>query len=443
MMNIGWVTGMARRGGGLSPPGSALSLLREINFDSFTGKLIANPVPELALLHNATLFSTTTMPLQPLARGGGSGGATVLPLAPSGAGHTADLSAQFSLHPSVPTSFGVSVLAHVDNISESTTVRVAVSAPDSRGVYRGVVHGRVELAEGECPWEDWWECAHPACLKNRSAPDCPSLQKARAPRPRDLGWNGSFSLTNEHFVADCEGSLPCITVRILIDRSLVEVFVAGGQVSALMAYEPPSLTATQVHMFTEPTMPLEAAVGVAARVQVHSMGCGWNDSSTTTIVKPPAKLDDGAAAAVPAATAAAATLAAAAPRTAQVAIEPWGTDSLRIRIALSGAQIWEDLPGALVGPAPGAESLSSHTDGSIASTSRRGNAMSNGNIKAEWSVRGGGGVLSVTRVSDGAVLIESTRIQMRACNTTAEVAIGRRVISTRRIVFVWIITHEI
>jgi hypothetical protein len=222
---------------------------------------------------------------------------------------------------------------------------------------------------------------------------------------------------------------------------LVEVFVAGGQVSALMAYEPPSLTATQVHMFMEPTMPREAAVGVAARVQVHSMGCGWNDSSTTTIVKPPAKLDDGAAAAVPAATAAAATLAA--PRTAQVAIEPWGTDSLRIRIALSGAQIREDLPGALVGPAPGAESLSSHTDGSIASTSRRGNAVSNGNIKAEWSVRGGGGVLSVTRVSDGAVLIESTRIQMKACNTTAEVAIGCRVISTRRIVFVWIVTHEI
>jgi sucrose-6-phosphate hydrolase SacC (GH32 family) len=290
MMNIGWVTSIARRRGqsgvgsgaaaaAFAPPGSALSLLREINYDSFTGKLIANPVPELALLRNATLFSAAAMPLQPL--GGGDGGRhTMLPLALPGAGHTADVSAQVSLHPSAPTSFGISVLAHSDNISDSATVRVNIAAPDSQGVYHGVVRGRVELPLTDCPWENWWECAHPACLTNRSAAGCPSLQKARAPRPTDLGWNGSFSLAKQHFAADCEGGLrtPCVTLRILVDRSVVEVFVGSGQVSALMAYEPPSLAATQIHMFTAAA----AAAGVApvtAGVEVHSMGCGWDEAA--------------------------------------------------------------------------------------------------------------------------------------------------------------------
>lgn len=50
-------------------------------------------------------------------------------------------------------------------------------------------------------------------------------------------WNASFDL---HKPASCEdlggrGVRPCVDLRILVDRSIVEVFVAGGRVAALMA----------------------------------------------------------------------------------------------------------------------------------------------------------------------------------------------------------------
>ena len=278
-MNSGWIVGIAARGShdaGLSgrdganrnPPGSALSLTREIKYDACTRKLVANPMPELNVLRNGSLFNAKSMQLH-------QGGAlTTLPLA-GAAGDAIDFSASFVLQPE-RTSVGMSVLAHPENISGSTTVRLEVGAPDSKGTYRGNASARIELEEGECPWSNWWECSHPECVKNRSSSGCPSLQRDRMPRPVDMLWTAPFALAKAQ-VKSCDGA-PCVDVRILVDRSIVEIFVAGGRVAALMAYEPADVSMTHVHMWGEGTAAEQAgaAVGVGARdVEVFSMGCGW------------------------------------------------------------------------------------------------------------------------------------------------------------------------
>ena len=173
------------------------------------------------------------------------------------------------------------MLANPDNISGSTTVRVVVSAPDAAtGVYHGTASGRIELSSGECPWQNWWECAHPECIGNRSKPDCPSLQKARMARPTDMAWSAPFTLSPNH-AAHCgsKGEM-CVDVRVLVDRSVVEIFVAGGRVAALMAYEPPDTAHTFVHLFAggQPQSVSTTTTVTLQTVNVWSVGCGWNES---------------------------------------------------------------------------------------------------------------------------------------------------------------------
>jgi hypothetical protein len=56
-----------RNGGGRppGPPNSALSLIRELMYDPYTSQLVANPLPELSLLHMESLFRAASMTLQP------------------------------------------------------------------------------------------------------------------------------------------------------------------------------------------------------------------------------------------------------------------------------------------------------------------------------------------------------------------------------------------
>ena len=64
-----------------------------------------------------------------------------------------------------------------------------------------------------------------------------------------------------------------LDVRLLVDRSIVEVFVAGGQVAGLMATRTPNATlATAVHLFAAgggPALTLN-------RLDIWELGCGWN-----------------------------------------------------------------------------------------------------------------------------------------------------------------------
>eukprot|EP01052_Picozoa_sp_SAG31_P028558 SAG31_NODE_2767_length_5122_cov_7.978101_6_plen_111_part_00 len=96
-----------------------------------------------------------------------------------------------------------------------------------------------------------------------------------APR---LDWSSSFALN---------GSSQTIEVRILVDRSIVEVFLGGGKIAAVMAYQPPNEVDSinskkrdlagysSVHFFADqPTM---------ANLEIHQMGCGWNQTLPTRV----------------------------------------------------------------------------------------------------------------------------------------------------------------
>ena len=96
--------------------------------------------------------------------------------------------------------------------------------------------------------------------------------------------------------------------------------------------------------------------------------------------------------------------AAAKPGSPTFLIEPWGSSSLRIRIALSGGVIDKTLPGALV----------DEDAASLLSPSPR----SSTNIKA--TVGSDGSSFVVTRVSDGVELLRSTAMTMGTCDTAAE-----------------------
>ena len=58
-----------------------------------------------------------------------------------------------------------------------------------------------------------------------------------------------------------------VDVRVLVDRSIVEVFAMKGRVAGLLAYLP-GMGGTAVHLFAG------ESAGEATGVEVHETGCG-------------------------------------------------------------------------------------------------------------------------------------------------------------------------
>lgn len=231
MFNIAWVRG--------SGANSALSLLRELRYDTATACLVTNPMPELALLRNASLYNYSHVNSSAsfvLAKEK----LTTLPL--GGAGHTVDLEATFLLPRSgVAASFGLAVLAGAHNLSGAVTISINISSVAANGTRMGkVVVERQQ--EGT----------------NRAS--TPLLQ-----------WKASFQLL--------KGEAPEIHVRTLIDRSIVETFVAGGRVAGITAHVPPSTNFSNVHLFDLGESEMQLAPIEVKDLQVWSMGCGWNETT--------------------------------------------------------------------------------------------------------------------------------------------------------------------
>jgi hypothetical protein len=122
-----------------------------------------------------------------------------------------------------------------------------------------------------------------------------------------------------------------------------------------------------------------------------------------------------AAAAEPGATAG--TAAALELRTAagQVKIEPWGQNALRVRAALGADGVVQDLPGALIKPgsdnkgAPLAGAGAATTAAASSEVSVTAAGITNGNIAATV---GDDGLVTVTRVSDGATVLQELAREM-------------------------------
>ena len=82
-------------------------------------------------------------------------------------------------------------------------------------------------------------------------------------KPRwPLYWSAPFNVTKGQASVD---------LRVLLDRSVSEVFVQGGRASGLLAYTPLDTAMSHVHLFAEG----DTAVEVSG-AQAWSMSCGWN-----------------------------------------------------------------------------------------------------------------------------------------------------------------------
>ena len=83
------------------------------------------------------------------------------------------------------------------------------------------------------------------------------------------------------FVLNQTQSLQGLDVRVLVDRSIVEVFIGGGRAAAVMSYQPPNNVSDPAAMDLTSYTSLHLFAGQAAtatNVTVHQMGCGWNQS---------------------------------------------------------------------------------------------------------------------------------------------------------------------
>ena len=199
--------------------------LREVAYDPLIKTLVSNPVRELVGLRNGTLGSGRGVSVSP---------GTAHVVKGTGAPHDAS-TADVVVNVTVPSSgavgaVGVSVLANVSNGSPFGGILTVVNftAPDATGVIT-------------------------ATASIRTLNPCGSGSMGLA--------SASFAILKGEAVVD---------IRVLVDRSLVEVFVMGGRVVFSKTYNP------SVFYVPDTNVALQAwGTPITADVDVFSMGCGY------------------------------------------------------------------------------------------------------------------------------------------------------------------------
>lgn len=336
--SVGWLVPAAGPQPGPRSPNSALSLVREVFWEAETGgSLIKRPMPELELLRNGTLYQSPAIKLEPavlfsppLPTGAGDtidveasfevDGSSVIMfglavLANSGTTldsavinvtcrPTGACTANGGIEhpkppptgalPPVPPPWPGSRLVNLSRMMPHTTFPGGSLTGDA--TVPSVAY--CQKSCDELPlcqtWSAFtvtngtnWRCTLKAAVEKTG---CPVVTFARsaisgakvagqqrcsssphgfvAPR---LDWSQDFMLPKNARAVD---------VRILVDRSIVEVFISGGRVAAVMPYQPPNDVAnslkmdlanfTGVHLFAEQPQ--------LANLTIHQMGCGWNQS---------------------------------------------------------------------------------------------------------------------------------------------------------------------
>jgi len=201
-----------------------LTGLREVAFDPSIQTLISNPVKELVGLRNGTLGSVKSVALP-----------DGKPHIVSGTGYPADASAsdvvaKFSVPSNGVGAIGVRVLANTSGAVPFGGVLTIVnfSTPDANGTIK-------------------------ATASIRTLDPCAAVGSPRATM-------ATFPILKGEE----------LSLRVLVDRSVVEVFVMGGRVVFTKTYNPSVLYVPDTNVVLHAW-----GNSLTASADVFSMGCGW------------------------------------------------------------------------------------------------------------------------------------------------------------------------
>ncbi len=199
----------------------AVSTLRVLRYESASRMLAAAPADEYAALRNATLFHEAELRLLPSE-------ARTLPLGPGGSGAAADLELELDLSVAAAAALQLSVLSDASG-TYGTHISIEVSPPD--------------LHDGS---------------RNASVRIRTTTQALPTPPPA------------APFVVPVLAGETALAVRVLIDRSIVEAFFAGGRAAFTeRAYPHANQTAMRL------AAPQSGPGVTVRRLDVFGMGCGW------------------------------------------------------------------------------------------------------------------------------------------------------------------------
>ena len=214
-----------------------LTGLREVAYDPKLGSLVSQPVRELVALRNGTLASERGVRVAP---------GTPHVVAGTGAPHADASAADVVLSIALPTMGGDDAAA----VGVSVLANVSDDGGGALAPFGGVL-----------------------TLVNFSAPDANGTIHALASvRTLNPCGSGSEGVAQASFpILKGETALE---LRVLVDRSVVEVFVMGGRAVFSKTFAPSVLYVPDTHVALQAWGDVDA---LAASVDVYSMGCGWTD----------------------------------------------------------------------------------------------------------------------------------------------------------------------
>eukprot|EP01052_Picozoa_sp_SAG31_P015824 SAG31_NODE_1027_length_10273_cov_50.715746_3_plen_293_part_00 len=226
MLWIGWMDPGWVHDGGVQ----TLTVPREVTYDPVQQTLLKFPVKELASLRGIVLGNHT--------KGTTLNAATPLSIFAPGANSTTfDIEAEIALHPQA-FAFGMSVMASGVQAAEVVIqISVGVSTQGSRGSSSGGLR-QVNVT-------------------------------TKVPHTK-AGYNSAFSFS-------IPGDASTLGLRVLGDRAIVEVFVAGGRGVASVSVLAPGADYTKSRAFIfagNGTAGSDSTV-VVSSAMAWEMGCGW------------------------------------------------------------------------------------------------------------------------------------------------------------------------
>jgi len=221
-----------------------LSGLREVAYDPVLRTLVSNPVKELAGLRNGSLASETNVVLNP-------GTAHIVKGTSVADGVDASTS-DIVLKITVPKAEELRLAAASGSSSASPAFGIRVLANVSAGAPFGGI----------------------LTVVNFTAPDAASGTITATASIRTLNPCGSGSANVQPASFHILKGETTVDMRILVDRSVVEVFIMGGRVVFSKTYEPQTMYVpdTNIALQAWGTTPLDIE-----SLDVFSMGCGWTN----------------------------------------------------------------------------------------------------------------------------------------------------------------------